>query len=151
MHMAGAARWTAVLAFCLALSVEPAYATGPGGWDHLGTGTALSTAPLDGRVDALLSAAPDALLAGGVFTRAGATDAASIARWDGGAWHALGAPALNGGVDAIAYDGGKVYAAGQFTDAGGDTNANYLAVWDGTSWKPFCAPITASVAALQVI
>ena len=130
----------------------PALATGPGGWDHLGTGATATVAALNGRVDALYAAAPNALYAGGVFTSAGGDGTAvSIARWDGSAWHSLGAPPLNGGVDAIAVDGGKVYVGGVFTNAGGDGAADFVAVWDGVSWKPVCSPVTASVQALQII
>jgi hypothetical protein len=137
----------------------PALSTGPGGWDHLGTGATPAVGALNGRVDALYAAphvgsTPDSLYAGGVFTSAGGnTSAASIARWDGSAWHSLGAPPLNGGVDAIAVDGvtGKVYVGGVFTNAGGDPNADFVAVWDGASWQPVCSPVTASVQALQII
>lgn len=130
----------------------PALSTGPGGWDHLGTGATPALGALNGRVDALYTAGPNALYAGGVFTSAGGDGSAvSIARWDGSAWHSLGAPPLNGGVEAIAVDGGKVYVGGQFTNAGGDAAADFVAVWDGASWKPVCSPVTASVQALQII
>jgi PKD repeat protein len=130
----------------------PALSTGPGGWDHLGTGATPAVGALNGRVDVLYAAGPNALYAGGVFTSAGGDgSAASIARWDGSAWHSLGAPPLNGGVEAIAVDSGKVYVGGQFTNAGGDDAADFVAVWDGVSWKPVCSPITASVQALQII
>jgi PKD repeat protein len=130
----------------------PALSTGPGGWDHLGTGATPAVGALNGRVDVLYAAGPNALYAGGVFTSAGGDgSAASIARWDGSAWHSLGAPPLNGGVEAIAVDSGKVYVGGQFTNAGGDAAADFVAVWDGVSWKPVCSPITASVQALQII
>jgi hypothetical protein len=140
-----------------------ASATGQGGWDHLGTGATSSSAALNGRVDALISvlhfgAIPDSVYAGGVFTSAGGnTSAVSIARWDGTAWHSIGAPpissAAGASVAAIAVDRvtGKVYVGGNFINGGGDPNADFLAVWDGASWKPFCAPITANVGALQII
>ncbi len=142
----------------LTVVATPALSTGPGGWDHLGT-AGNSGSALDGRVDALSTVAhygaiPDSIYAGGVFTSAsGITSAASIARWDGSAWHSIGAPKLNGGVDAIAVDRatGKVYVGGQFTDAGGNDAADFVAAWDGVSWKSVCAPITANVMALQII
>src|SRR4051812_35088260 len=68
-------------------------ATGPGGWDHLGTSVTGSAAALNGRVDALIGvphfgAIPDSVYAGGVFTSAGGVSSAvSIARWDGAVWH----------------------------------------------------------------
>ena len=166
LHAAGPGRWTAVVAFSIAMlagSGTPASATGPGGWDHLGTGATPSSAALDGRVDALVSvshfgAIPDSVYAGGVFTSAGGnTSATMIARWDGSAWHSIGAPPIStadgAGVRAIAVDRvtGKVYVGGNFINAGGNPNADFLAVWDGVSWKSFCAPITANVSALQII
>jgi plastocyanin len=157
--------WAAVgLSILVSLwSAAGASATGPGGWDHLGTGTASNAGALNGRVDVLISvphfgAIPDSVYAGGVFTSAGgSTSAVSIARWDGEAWHSIGAPpistAAGAGVDAIAVDSatGKIYVGGNFTDAGGNPNADFLAVWDGASWKSFCAPITANVKALRII
>jgi PKD domain len=140
-----------------------ASATGPGGWDHLGTGATSSSGGLNGRVDALIAvphfgSIPDSVYAGGVFTSAGgSTSAVAIARWDGDAWHSIGAPpissAAGAGVDAIAVDSatGRVYVGGNFINAGGNPNADFLAVWDGASWKAFCAPITANVKALQII
>lgn len=157
--------WMALgLSLVVSLSTSvAASATGPGGWDHLGTGAANGSAALNGRVDALISvphfgAIPDSVYAGGVFTSAGgSTSAVSIARWDGSAWHSIGAPPIStvagAGVDAIAVDSvtGKIYVGGNFTNAGGNPNADFVAVWDGVSWKPFCAPITANVKALKIV
>jgi PKD repeat protein len=145
--------WFLFVLVAMVLGLETdAWATGPGGWDHLGTGATAALGGLNGRVDALYAATPTALYAGGVFTSAGGdTSAASIARWDGTAWHSIGAPPLTGGVDAIAVDGSKIYVGGVFTNAGGDPNADFVAVWDGASWKPVCAPVTATVHALQII
>jgi PKD repeat protein len=167
MHPARPVRWMrAALGLSIAVSLcgaAGASATGPGGWDHLGTGTATGGAALNGRVDALISvphlgALPDSVYAGGVFTSAGgAASAVLIARWDGDAWHSIGAPpistAAGAGVDAIARDPvtGTVYVGGNFTDAGGNPNADFIAAWDGVSWKSFCAPITANVKALQIV
>ena len=148
------ALWIA-LGVCLGAPAG-AWATGPGGWDHLGDG-------VNGRVDALVSvphhgAVPDSVYAGGVFTSAGGnTSAVAVARWDGLAWHSIGAPpissATGAGVRAIAVDAatGNVYVGGNFTNAGGNPNADFLALWDGVSWKSFCAPIGANVNALQII
>src|SRR5205823_11985874 len=116
--------------------------TSPGGWDRLGTGATPTTSALNGRVDVLFRAGPYALYAGGAFTSAGGDSTAShIARWDGKAWHSLGAPALNGDIRAIAYAGGKLYVGGEFTNAGGNAAADFVAAWDGASWQPFCNPI----------
>jgi hypothetical protein len=124
------------------------WATGPGRWHHLGTAATSSSAALNGRVDALISvrhfgAIPDSLYAGGVFTSAGGdTSAVSLARWDGDAWHSIGAPPIStvagAGVDAIAYDSvtGKVYLGGNFTNPGGNPNARFLAAWDRRARPP---------------
>jgi PKD domain len=132
-----------------------AYATGPGGWDHLGTG-------VNGRVDALIGVPhfgtiPDSVYGGGAFTSAGGnTSAVSIARWDGENWRSIGAPpishATGARVDAIAVDHatGKIYVGGNFNKANGNGAEDFLAVWDGASWKSVCH-ITANVNALQII
>lgn len=58
--------------------------------------------------------------------------AASIARWDGSSWAALGA-GFNSTVHTLAFDAaGNLYAGGEFTNAG----YPYLAVWDGSAWDP---------------
>ncbi len=118
---------SATLAVCLGMflgSATLASATGPGGWDHLGTGATLSSAALNGRVDSLVAvphfgSIPDSIYAGGVFTSAGGNaSAAMIARWDGAAWHSIGAPVIStvvgASVHAIAVDGatGRVLSAG---------------------------------------
>src|SRR3954463_6913720 len=108
-HPARPGRWTSVLVFSVALllgSGTLASATGPCGWDPLGTGATPNSNSLDGRVDALISvphygAIPDSVYAGGVFTSAGtATSATMIARWDGEAWHSIGAPPISAATGA---------------------------------------------------
>jgi PKD repeat protein len=165
-HVGRSAALVGVLACSVALllgSATVASATGPGGWDHLGTGVTPTSGSLDGRVDALISVRqfaqiPDSIYAGGVFTSAGGNAAtAMIARWDGSAWHSIGAPVIStvtgATVHTIAYDGvtGKLYVGGNFSNAGGNANADFVAVWDGASWQPFCAPISANVSALQIV
>jgi hypothetical protein len=144
------------VAVLLALTTGASATPGPGGWDNLGTGATPTTSALNGAVYSYNNDAPGVLYAGGAFTDAGGdANADYIASWNGTKWAALGASTLNGGVFAVAYYNGKVYAGGVFTNAGGNPNADFLAVWDGTSWGQVCnapsSPITANVAALQVI
>ncbi|HEX4929370.1 MAG TPA: hypothetical protein VFV62_01585, partial [Gaiellaceae bacterium] len=121
---------------CLALSAS-AFATGPGGWNHLG-----ETGPsaLNGHVTAMNADTAGGLYLGGNFTNAGGLAKADrIVKWNGKKWTALGATPLgNGSVFAIETHAGKVYAGGNFVNAGGKAAADYLAVFDGVSWKPFC-------------
>ncbi len=149
-----------VLATAALLSfAAPAVAIGPGGWDHLGTGTTSATPSLNGTVTALNADDPGVLLVGGNFTNAGGIAAADrVATWNGTAWGALnGTPIDNGQVFALAYHAGKIYAGGTFINAGGHPDADFLAVWDGSGWAPFCNPVApgpafgGSVLALQVI
>lgn len=133
-----------------------AVATGPGGWDHLGSGSTASVAALNGHVYALNADNPGILYAGGDFTDAGGkVKADRLAKWDGSTWSPVSSTAtLNGRVDAIGYHAGHVYVGGAFTNVGGNPNINFLAEWTGTAWKSPCSgtnPITANVAALQII
>ena len=117
-----------------------ALATGPGGWDHLGTGNHPGGDALDATANAL-QATPDGLLyVGGAFTDAGGVpNADRIAKWNGSSWSAVSSSTsqiTNGQINAIAVSGGKVYVGGTFTHANED--ANNLAVWDGDSWEPAC-------------
>jgi hypothetical protein len=85
---------------------------------------------------------------GGQFTTAGGITVNGIARWDGAAWHALGA-GMDNIVRAIAVDGANVYAAGQFTTAGGVTT-NGVARWDGAAWHALGTGMDGIVYALAV-
>jgi hypothetical protein len=72
------------------------------------------------------------LIAGGGFTNAGGVRATRIARWDGAAWHPMGA--MNDEVQRIRVSGTNVYVGGLFTQAD-DIIVNHLAVWDGTGFR----------------
>ena len=84
--------------------VAMATGAGPGGWEHVGTGTAAtsrrSTAP---STRSTRTGRADCSSAGRSPTPAATPNADYIARWDGTTWKALGAPPLNGAVNAIAY------------------------------------------------
>lgn len=77
------------------------------------------------------------LFIGGVFSEVGGIDAASVARWDGAYWHALGS-GIDGTVYAmIVHDDGSgpaIYAGGDFETAG-DVSAANVARWDGHEWS----------------
>ncbi len=88
---------------------------------------------MDGTVQAFCEYRGD-LIAGGTFRTIGTQVIEHIARWDGTAWHALGA-GLTGAVDRLAVRGDRLIAAGEFT-AAGDAPAAYIASWDGTDWQP---------------
>ena len=74
------------------------------------------------------------LIVGGEFTQAGGVTARGIARWDGQAWHALGA-GLNGNGYALAVYDGDLIVGGWFTEAG-ELPASNIARWNGTAWSP---------------
>jgi hypothetical protein len=149
-------RLLAVSALVIGALATWALAAGPGGWDHLGTGTAPGSKSLNLSASALEVSA-GTLYVGGKFTDAGGfANADRIAKWNGSSWSAVSSSAeqiTNGEVFAIAVAGGKVYAGGAFTNAG-NSGADNLAVWDGNSWEPFCTTATetiGNVRALQVI
>ena len=116
-------------------------------WSALG-GDSMGDGALNASVRALAVDGSGNLYAGGAFTdiKAGIftlLTADYIARWDGGAWHALGAGAsdegaLNGAVYALAVSGSDLYVGGAFTDikAGIFTliSADHIARWDGGGW-----------------
>ncbi len=119
-------------------------------WSELGEVGPTPNLGMNGNVRALLNLPNGDLVTGGAFTRAGAVDANSIARWDGTAWSAFG-DGTNGVVNALALlPNGDLVAAGVFTTAGG-TPANSVARWDGTVWSAFGAGIIGVVKALAVM
>lgn len=91
---------------------------------------------------------------GGVFNTAGGTSCANIARWDGVAWHALGAGVGAGnmfnGVGAISISGTNLYAGGLFPDASGVANTQNIAMWDGANWHALDAGLNFRVYALTI-
>ncbi|HEY8449692.1 MAG TPA: hypothetical protein VIL95_04355, partial [Bacillota bacterium] len=99
----------------------------------------------DGRINALAVGPNGDLYVAGSFTQIDSTPANGVARWDGSAWHALGAGIVDRGVlggdelfpamvNALAVGpDGSLYAGGQFSDAG-DQAARNVARWDGSRW-----------------
>ena len=141
-----------LLAAAFVYPTTGAYSAGPGGWGHVGGGTAeeLNGAPYT------WEPGQGVLYVGGNFADAGGDpDADYIATWNGQAWGSIGPAGLNGSVFALARDNGNVYAGGQFTNAGGDPNADHLAVWDGVTWAPACTAVgpalNGNVEALEII
>jgi hypothetical protein len=74
---------------------------------------------------------------------AGIAQADKVARWDGSAWHAVGAntagtdgwfPAV-GSIYGMAHDGTNIYATGSFQNANGDSTADAIGSFDGTHWR----------------
>lgn len=89
-------------------------------------------------VNAIAIGPDGAVIVGGRFARAGAGDAAGIARWDGKAWKPLGEGVRTGDRDgevlALVLGGGRVYAGGRFSSAG-EARARSIANWDGARWS----------------
>ena len=92
------------------------------------------------------------IVAGGVFTKAGAVSARNIARWDGAAWSPLGSGLtgfMQGTTDASRLLGlavlasGDVVAGGYFTTAGG-VSAKNVARWNGTAWSEIGSGVTST-------
>lgn len=84
-----------------------------------------------------------ALYVSGAFSSIGGVAAASIARWDGNGFEALGSGLTFGvGLSRVTglavYDDGTgpaLYAGGNFNTAGG-VPANRVAKWNGSTWSP---------------
>ena len=97
------------------------------------------------------------LLVGGVFTTAGGTPANHIARWDGQAFHPLGAGIGGDGVFAMeTFDDGSgsaLFVGGAF-DSAGEIVTSCIAKWDGATWSglgdgPGTGGLTPGVSALR--
>lgn len=75
----------------------------------------------------LTTASNGNLYVAGNFTSVGGVPAADIARWDGSAWHAMGAQLdSENGIHSLACHGTEVYAGGEFE--------GYVAKWNGSTW-----------------
>lgn len=92
------------------------------------------------------------LVATGFFTRIGSQQIASIARWDGSAWHPYGSGLTINGYpgtgDGLAVDSaGDLIVAGSFAQIDGQV-ASTVARFNGTSWTSVGTPPSASKLAL---
>lgn len=106
-------------------------------WDALAAGLTVEGFSGRGFTTALFGGN---LIVGGDFTEAGGTSASRIARWDGSAWHPLGAgvaqasPSGNAaGPYALGVYGGELFVTGNFLLAGG-APARGIARWNGSGW-----------------
>lgn len=100
-----------------------------------------------------------AVFAGGYFTTADGVIVNSIAKWDGGAWSALGSGMGGGRFQGVVHalvvfddrsgGGPALYACGTFTTAGG-VPANNIAKWDGVAWSALGSGLNGTVDSLTV-
>jgi trimeric autotransporter adhesin len=105
-------------------------------WSPLGNGLTGSSLLAHARALAVLPSGE--LVVAGEFVGAGGEPVANVARWDGQAWHPMGA-GLNGVVYALCVlDNGDLIAGGGFT-ASGTTQVRYLARWNSSEWTTFSA------------
>jgi hypothetical protein len=113
-----------------------------GAWSTLGEGAENG---VNGAVNAIAFTEAGDVIVGGLFGRAGTTDAINVARWDGTRWHDIGigvGGSPNSQVFALAVDGSDLYVAGIFPVAG-DIYADNIARWDGTRWSTLGSGIPA--------
>jgi len=104
-------------------------------WTGVGGGVKSNGGP--GHVGALAMRGSD-LFVGGYFDEVGGVAAEAVARWDGHAWHALGAGlgAANYSplVSSFVVSGSDLYVGGDFETAG-NASAFGIAKWDGNTWS----------------
>ena len=103
---------------------------------------------MDGNVSALAVSGTD-LYAGGWFGMAGKVVASNIAKWNGGAWSALGSGLDEYGVYALTASGTDLFVGGWFSKAGGVTAGN-IAKWNGSAWSALGRGMDSPVTALAV-
>ncbi len=134
------------LAGGMGVSRLAAYEPATGGWATLGSAMGGLPHPF---VYALTPMTSGDLAAGGYFLVAGGSPASYIARWDGSAWHPLGA-GMDAWVNALVpLPDGDLVAGGVFQNAGG-VPASFIARWDGTDWHAMGSGLDGVVYALAV-
>ncbi len=101
-------------------------------WNTLGGG--VYTAFGGGNVSSIAVSGSDVYV-GGSFSSAGGITVTNIARWDGAAWHALGASVscANCLTRAIAVNGSDVYVSTDSADISWNA-INNITRWDGAAW-----------------
>ena len=132
-------------------------------WSNLGAGPG-GAGLIQGIPRSIAANGTDVYLGSDGNDLAGIPQADHIARWDGAAWHAVGANAAgtdgylpsSASVYAMTTFGSQLYATGNWLNAGGDPTADNIANFDGTSWKPVGSsgagngPLPASGGALAI-
>ena len=110
---------------------------------------------VEGEVDALEvydDGTGRALYVAGDFDTVGGVSAASIAKWDGTHWSAVGS-GISGAVRALTvFDDGSgeaLFAGGEFQSAGGGA-ANFIAKWDGSAWTALGSGMSGGPGATRV-
>jgi hypothetical protein len=118
-------------------------------WSSLGSGVGGQPVRDSLAVDALACDGFGNLYAGGNFTNAGGTNAGYVAKWNAGAWSALGS-GMSGPVASLLCDSsGNLYAGGQFGIAGG-VSASHIAKWNGSVWSALGSGFLRGVYALAL-
>ena len=117
-------------------------------WSSLGNSAANG---VNDSVHALAVAPNGDVYVGGFFTQVGGSGImASVVKWNGTAWSALGNGPNGGDVWAMALaPNGDLYVAGSFTQADGVV-ANRIARWNGTAWNALGNGVNSFVYALAV-
>jgi hypothetical protein len=120
-------------------AARPALASPDDYWD-----ARFSIPGVDGVVEAIALSGAN-LYIGGNFSSIGPVSANNIAKWDGGAWSALGSGiglagnGVNSTVNALAVSGNNLYVGGSFStaydDEGVNVPANHIALWNGSAWS----------------
>lgn len=96
------------------------------------------------------------LVAAGLFTSAGGSPAARVARWDGIEWRPFGAGLNDDVIAACVWDVDEhgpaqptLFVGGEFTTADGQP-AMKIAAWDGDNWAALAGGMNSAVKALIV-
>lgn len=127
----------------MAAADNVAYLDGTG-WHPMGSGGGACGCAVDDFVRSLTAVGTDVYVGTDAQNVAGIAQADKVARWDGSAWHAVGAntagtdgwfPAV-GSINGLSHDGTNVYTTGSFQNANGDPTADFIASFDGTDWHP---------------
>jgi len=79
------------------------------------------------------------LIVGGYFRQIGGVSVHNVARWDGSAWHPLGA-GVDRGVRCLTVYKDRLYAGGQLECSEGMATPQ-LAEWDGVEWSPIIVSV----------
>lgn len=123
-----------------------------GAWAAVGPNG--NTSALNHNVLALTATSRKLYLGGDFYNTVGATDADSLAVWNGTAWSAVGGNDEFGGnaVQAIAVDGSDIYVGGTFTNADGIAAADHIVKWDGgsSSWNALGPGLNEEVRAIAI-
>ena len=113
-------------------------------WHALGSGPAPALGAVTDIARSVHASGSDVYIGADADNIGQIPQADNVARWDGGAWHALGADSSGGdgwfpsatSINSITTAGSQLFVIGSFQNGGGEPTADVIASFENGAWHP---------------